>query len=125
MNTPPDACPAHATRRDLPDTRAGLTAHLGAIDDDIAAIRNQLAAADLERQSSKKPIDARWFHRAKTALRHLQQDRREALARLVDMPRPKDRLKDSIIAEARARFSPEVWQALLDTARDRFEGGCA
>ena len=123
MYTPPDACTAHATRRDLPDTCAGLTAQLGAIDDDIAAIRNQLAAVDLERQAKKTPIDARWFHRAKTALRHLQQDRREVLARLVDLPRPKDRLKDIIIAEARARLSPDVWQALLDAAQARFEGG--
>jgi len=125
MTTQPDACPAHAAKRDLPDTRAGLTAHLGAIDDDIAAIRNQLAAADMERQSTKKSIDVRWFHRAKTALRHLQQDRREALARLVDLPRPKDRLKDCIIAEARARLSPDAWQALLDVAHARLEGGCA
>jgi len=125
MTTQPDACPAHATRRDLPDTRAGLTARLGAIDDDIAAIRNQLAAADMERQITRKPIDARWFHRAKTALRHLQQDRREVLARLVDLPRPKDRLKDIIIAEARAQLPPETWQALLDAAHARLEGGHA
>jgi len=125
MNTRPDACPAHAAKRDLPDTRAGLTAHLDAIDDDIAAIRNQLAAADMERQASRKPIDARWFHRAKTALRHLQQDRRETLARLVNLPRPKDRLKDSIIAEARVRLAPDVWQVLLDAAHARLEGGCA
>jgi septal ring factor EnvC (AmiA/AmiB activator) len=125
MNTRPDACPAHASERDLPDTRAALTAQLGAIDDDIAAIRNQLAAADMQRQATKKPIDARWFHRAKTALRHLQQDRRETLARLVDLPRPKDRLKDSIIAEAREKLSPEAWQALLDAAHARTEGGRA
>jgi septal ring factor EnvC (AmiA/AmiB activator) len=125
MNTRPDACPAHATRKDVPETRAALTAQLAVIDDDIAAIRNQLAAADMERQSTRKPIDARWFHRAKTALRHLQQDRREALARFVDLPKPKDRLKDIIIAEARARLSPEAWQALLDAAHARREGGCA
>ncbi len=125
MTTQPDACPAHATRRDLPTNRAALTARLGAIDDDIAAIRNQLAAADMERQSTREPIDARWFHRAKTALRHLQKDRREALARLADLPKPKDRLKDSIIAEARARLAPDVWQVLLDAAHARLEGGCA
>jgi len=125
MNTRPDACAAHATKRDLPDTRAELMARLGAIDDDIAAIRNQLAAADMERQATKKSIDARWLHRAKTALRHLQQDRREVLARLVDLPKPKDRLKDNIIAEARARLSPETWQALLDAAHARIEGRCA
>ena len=124
MNTLPDACPAHVARKDVPDTRAGLTAHLGAIDDDIAAIRNQLAAADMERQSTKKPIDVRWFHRAKTALRHLQQGRREVLARLAGLPRPKDRLKDIIIAEARARLSPDAWQALLDAAHARIAGGC-
>ena len=124
MTTQPDACPAHATKRDLPDTRAGLTAHLGAIDDDIAAIRNQLAAADMERQITMKPIEVRWFHRAKTALRHLQQDRRETLARLVGLPRPKDRLKDIIIAEARVQLSPDAWQALLDAAHARLAGGC-
>ena len=124
MNTRPDACLAHATERVMPDTRAALTAQLGAIDDDIAAIRNQLAAADMERQATKQPIDTRWFHRAKTALRHLQQDRRAVVARLADLPRPKGRLKDFIIAEARARFSPETWQALLDSAQARLEGGC-
>ena len=56
----------------LPATRAEARARLIGIDDSIAAIRTQIAAADLKRQVSRTPIDPDWFHRAKTALRHLE-----------------------------------------------------
>jgi hypothetical protein len=55
--------------RPLPATRAATRARLTEIEDAMAAIRTQIAAADLQRQASKKPIDPHWFHRAKTALR--------------------------------------------------------
>ena len=53
---------------------------LAALDDNIASIRMQTSAADLERQAKGKRIDPSWFHRAKTALPHLQHERAELLA---------------------------------------------
>jgi len=122
MKSPNNACRAHATGRHLPANRTKLIAKLAEIDDDIAAIRTQLAAADLERQASKTPIDARWFHKANTALRHFRQERREVLARLAGLPHPKERLKDCLIAVARAQLSPEVWQVLVDAAHAKLAG---
>jgi len=116
MKSPNNACRAHATGRYLPANRTKLITKLAEIDDDIAAIRTQLAAADLERQTSKTPIAARWFHKANTALRHFRAERREVLACLAGLPHPKERLKDCLINEARAQLSPEVWQALVDAA---------
>ena len=55
-----------------PATRAEARARLIEIDDAIAAIRTQIASADLKRQACRTPIDPDWFHRAKTALRHLE-----------------------------------------------------
>jgi len=116
MKSLDNACRTHATGGYLPGNRTKLIAKLAEVDDDIAAIRTQLAAADLERQTIKTPIDARWFHKANTALRHFRQERREVLARIAGLPHPKERLKDCIIAEARAQMPPEVWQALVDAA---------
>ena len=64
----------------MPATRAEARARLIEIDDAIAAIRTQIAAADLKRQASRTPIDPDWFHRAKTALRHLERERAELRA---------------------------------------------
>ena len=51
------------------------------LDDDIAKIRTQIATADLARQRGQRPIDPDWFHRARTALRHLCRERSELLAK--------------------------------------------
>lgn len=125
MKSPKNACCAHATGRHLPANRSKLIAKLAEIDDDIAAIRTQLAAADLERQTNKTPIDARWFHKANTALRHFRKERRQVLAWLAGLPHPKERLKDCIISEARAHLTPEAWQALLDAAHAKLLEGRA
>ena len=61
--------------RQLAAIRSEVRARMTEIDDDIASIRTQIAATDLQRQASRKPIDPSWFHRAKTALRHLQRER--------------------------------------------------
>ncbi len=67
----------HHIPRPEPATRAEARARLIDIDDAIATIRTQIATADLKRQASRKPIDPDWFHRAKTALRHLERERAE------------------------------------------------
>jgi hypothetical protein len=85
----------------------------------MAGIKTQIAAADLQRQASGKPIDPRWFHRAKTALRHLQRER----AGLVRQRRPRrEALKDCLIAMLRERHQEATRSSLAAEAHRRAEG---
>ena len=88
---------------------AATRARLTEIEDAIAAIRTQVAATDLQRQASKKPIDPHWFHRAKTALRHLQRERAELLDTFGHAAEAKEALKDCMIAVLRERHDEASW----------------
>ena len=70
-----NAAPVAATSPGLPDEQRRMIE----LDDAIAKIRTQIATADLARQRGHKPIDPDWFHRARTALRHLSRERAELL----------------------------------------------
>ena len=99
-----------------PQTLSKPRTRLAEIDDAMSAIRAQIAAADLQRQASRKPIDPRWFHRAKTALRHLQRERAE----LVQQSRPRrESLKDCVIAVLRERHDETGWSAIIAEAHRR------
>jgi len=111
-----DPTPTHPATQ-LPASRAEARARLIEIDDAIAAIRTQIAAADLKRQASRTPIDPDWFHRAKTALRHLERERAELRERIASLPGPKDRLKDHIIAVVRPDYADAAWAMVIDVAR--------
>ena len=91
------------------------------IDDAMAAIRAQIAASDLQRQASKKPIDPRWFHRAKTALRHLQRERAELVGHAV--PGRRETIKDSLIAVLRERHDATSWSGVVAEAHRRLAAG--
>jgi hypothetical protein len=116
-----DTTLARTTSAQLPTTRAEARARLIEVEDAIAAIRTQLGAAELRRQASRTPIDPDWFHRAKTALRHLERERAELRARIAALPGPRDRLKDCIIAVVREDYDDEGWSRVLRMAsvRDR------
>ena len=89
---------------------------LNQIDHDIAAIKTQLAAADLRRQAQGRAIDPDWYHKAKTALRHLQAER----GQLQDAKRfAKQAFKDQLIAVLRESSTQADWQAALAEARKR------
>jgi len=102
-----------------PATRAEARARLIELDDAIAAIRTQVGAADLKRQASRTPIDPDWFHRAKTALRHLERERAELRMAMAALPSDRDRLKDHIIAVVRPDYDDAAWATVLATARSR------
>ena len=89
---------------------------LAALDDNIARIHTQIAAADLERQAKGKRIDPGWFHRAKTALRHLQRERAELLATTPAAATRKAALKDAIIEVVRRDHDEASWAAVLNEA---------
>ena len=111
-----NAAPAAATRIGLPDDQRRLID----LDDDIAKIRTQIATADLARQRGHKPIDPDWFHRARTALRHLCRERSELLAKGTGRRR-REKLKDALIGILRERHDPEIWRNILAEAQARSE----
>lgn len=113
---------AHPQEPAPPATRAEARARIAAIDDSIAAIRTQIAAADMKRQAGRKALDADWFHRAKTALRHLQRERAEIQAHVARLPSARDGLKDRIIAVVRADYDDAAWARVLDEARRAVDG---
>jgi hypothetical protein len=93
---------------------------LDEIDDAMVAIKTQIAAADLQRQETGKPIDPRWFHSAKTVLRHLQREQEG----LVRQPRPgREALKNCLIAVLRERHDEATYSSLVAEAHRRAEGG--
>ena len=111
---------AHDFRPDLPTeppaSRAEARARITMVDDSIAAIRAQVAAADMKRQAGAR-FDPDWFHRAKTALRHLRRERAELVAQAAALPGPKDQLKDRIISVVREEYDDEAWARVLEAAR--------
>ena len=100
----------------LPDDQRRLIE----LDDAIAKIRTQIATADLARQRGQKPIDPDWFHRARTALRHLCRERAELLAQGTTRHR-REKLKDALIGILRERHDPESWNGILAQAQARSE----
>ena len=116
MTNTTDAACAAANAPGLPDD----TRRLIEIEDAIAKIRTQIATADLARQRTAKPIDPDWFHRARTALRHLNRERAEIVARQGGRRR-RECLKDMIIAVLRERHDGAAWSAVLAEARARLE----
>ncbi len=100
----------------LPDVRAQIVE----LDDAIANIRTQIATADLKRQSGVRPIDPDWFHRAKSALRHMQRTRAELTASLG--AGRKDRFKNAVIDVLRERHDEESWREVLAQAQQRIAG---
>ena len=111
-----NAAPLAATRKGLPDDQRRLIE----LDDAIAKIRTQIATADLARQRGQKPIDSDWFHRARTALRHLSRERAELLAQGTGRHR-REKLKDALIGILRERHDAESWNGILAQAQARTE----
>ena len=107
-----NAAPAAETSSGLPDDQRQLIE----LDEAIAKIRTQIATADLARQRGQKPIDPDWFHRARTALRHLCRERAELLAKGTGRRR-REKLKDALIGVLRDRHDPETWSGILAEAQ--------
>jgi hypothetical protein len=118
MTEPLNAASVAVHNTPLPDKQRRLIA----LDDAIAKIRTQIATADLARQTQGKPIDPIWFHRARTAQRHLYRERSELLAN-GGGGHSRNRMKDALIDILRARHDPEVWAELVAEARARSEMG--
>jgi outer membrane murein-binding lipoprotein Lpp len=108
----------------MPATRAECRAAIDQLRGDIDAIRAQIAAADLERQASRGKMDPRWYHRARTAIRHKRQQIAALAAHLHSLPADPGRkagFKDCLIEVLRHEFDEEAWQRFLDRAHSLHE----
>jgi hypothetical protein len=119
----PAAC---AGKADLPASRPACRAAIAQLRADIDAIKAQIAAADLERQARRGKMDPRWYHRARTAMRHKRQQIAALTAHLQSLPTDrKVGLKDCLIEVLRDEFDDAAWNAFLDRAhalQDQREG---
>jgi hypothetical protein len=98
-------------------TRAACRSAIDQLRGDIDAIRAQIAAADLERQAKRGKMDPRWYHRARTAIRHKRQQIAALTAHLQSLPSDrKVGFKDCLIEILRDEFDEEAWQGFLDRA---------
>lgn len=110
----------------LPDSPQGCRARLATLQDEIAAIRIQIATTDLQRQVDRKALDPTWFHRAKTALRLKQQEVAQINSRLAALNRlgaggRRDHFKDTLIEVLRREFDAGQWASLLRRAHTLHE----
>lgn len=102
-----------------PATREACRARMAELRDDIAAIKAQIAAADLRRQAEGSRMDAEWFHRAKTALRHKQRELEAVTARMAALGGERDAFKDCLIALLREDYDDAEWREVLEEAHRR------
>ena len=67
-------------------------------------------------------MDPRWYHRARTAIRHKRQQIAALTAQLQSLP-PDRRagFKDCLIEVLRDEFDEEAWQSFLDRAHTLHE----
>jgi hypothetical protein len=108
----------------LPVTREDCRVRIAELRDDVAAIKAQIAAADLDRQARGGRIDARWFHRAKTALRHKQRELDLVTARMATLAdKRRDGFKDCLIEIVRQDYDDDEWREVLDEAHRRHAAG--
>ncbi|MBF0093946.1 MAG: hypothetical protein HQL34_05305 [Alphaproteobacteria bacterium] len=105
----------------MPATREECRTRLTTLRDEIAAIKLELAAADLERQARHGRMDRRWYEQRKAALRDKLRRSADLSAHMATLPRRKDTLKDSVIEVVRADYDDDDWQRVLDEAHRRLE----
>ena len=111
---------APADKVDLPASRPACRAAIDQLRGEIDAIKAQIAAADLERQARRGKMDPRWYHRARTAIRHKRQQIAALTIHMQTLPAGAGRkagLKDCLIEVLRDEFDDEAWQGFLDRAR--------
>ena len=109
---------------DLPASRTACRAAIDQLRADIDAIKAQIAAADLERQARRGKMDPRWYHRARTAIRHKRQQIAALTAHMQTLPTGPGRrsaFKDCLIEVLRAELDDDAWQAVLDRAHELHE----
>ena len=103
----------------LPETVESCREQLWLLADEMAAIRTQIATADIRRQAARRAVDAQWFHHAKTALRAKQQESAHLSAhlRVLSARAGREGFKDLLIELIRLQYDEPGWAQLIHQAR--------
>jgi hypothetical protein len=112
--------PGSPAGKTMPATRAECRTTIDQLRADIDAIKAQIATADLERQARRGKMDPRWYHRARTAIRHKRQQIAVLTAHLQTLPPDPGRksgFTDCLIEILRDEFGDEAWEGFLDRAQ--------
>jgi len=115
---------ARAGKASLPASRPNCRAAIDQLRGEIDAIKAQIATADLERQARRGKMDPRWYHRARTAIRHKRQQIAALTAHLQTLPPDPGRkvgFKDCLIEVLRDEFDEAAWSAFLDRAHALYD----
>jgi len=109
----------------LPSSREECRSVIRQLQSDITAIKDQIAAADLDRQAKRGQMDARWYHRARTAMRFKRQELDNLTAHMGTLPggarEKKAQLKDAIIETVRSDYDEAEWQSVMSEAHRRID----
>jgi hypothetical protein len=111
-------------KAELPGSRLACRTAIDDLRGEIEAIKAQIATADLERQARRGRMDPRWYHRARTAIRHKRQQIAALTAHLQTLPPEPDRkvgFKDCLIEVLRDEFDDVTWQVALDRAHALYD----
>jgi hypothetical protein len=101
---------------DLPPTREACRERLAELSGEVAAIKTQIAAADLERQRRRGTVDPKQFQAARAALLDKQREIQRITRHMATLPSRRDAFKDRLIAVLRADYDHTAWQAALERA---------
>ena len=102
-------------------TRDACQRRLGALRDEIAALKTDIATADMTRQARRGRVDPARFAQLRGELRHKQTEAAEVVTLMARLPCRKDALKDMLIAVLRERYDDAGWRAVLDEAHRRLD----
>jgi hypothetical protein len=106
---------------DVPPTREACRQKLAELAGEIAAIKTQIATADLERQRRRGKADPIRYQDAKTALLDKQREIHRITHHMATLPSRRDAFKDHLIEVLRANYDDIAWQAAVDRARRLME----
>ncbi len=112
----------HDDTADLPPTRDECRALLATLTGEVAAIRTQIAAADLERQRRRGRVDPQQFQAWRAAVSDKQRQIERITRHMATLPAPRDAFKDRLIAVLRADYDDGAWRAAVDRARQSGQG---
>lgn len=101
---------------DLPPTWETCRERLAELASEVAAIKTQIAAADLERQQRRGRLDLRQFQACRQALRDKQDEIERMTRHMATLPSRRDVFKDRLIAVLRADYDDTAWQAVVERA---------
>ena len=101
---------------DLPPTREACCERLAELNGEVAAIKTQIVAADLERQRRRGKVDPQQFQDCRTALLDKQRQIQRITRHMAALPARREAFKDRLITVLRADYDDTAWQAALERA---------